>query len=129
LKRLAGWGDHNEFAMCMFALGGAVDAACSADQDVRSGADEGRQRQPVGLAVLAVSARLVRDQLIPWKSATPRKRNIIAWRRPFRYWALKSPTPICLWRQPKVRCNLENSAPTGLPNPLKNRAEVARRRE
>ena len=53
--------------MCMFALGGAVDAACSADQDVRSGADEARQRQPSGLAVLAVSARLVRDQLIPAK--------------------------------------------------------------
>jgi hypothetical protein len=68
LKRLAGWGDHNEFAVCLFALGGAVDAACSADQNVRSGADEGRQRQPVGLAVLAVSARLVRDKLIPGKA-------------------------------------------------------------
>jgi hypothetical protein len=81
----------------MFAPGGAIDAACAAHPDDRSRTAEDRQRQSSGLAVFAVSARLVRDELIGLrsktlrKSATPRKRNIIAWRRPFRYWALKSP--------------------------------------
>jgi len=48
----------------MFALGGAVDAACSTHQDVDSGAAEACQRQPDGLAVRAVSARLARLELI-----------------------------------------------------------------
>jgi len=47
----------------MFALGGAVDAACSTHQDCGSGTAEARQRQPDGLAVRAVSARLARLQL------------------------------------------------------------------
>jgi len=61
----------------------------------------------------------------PRNSATPLKRNIIAWRRPFRHWALKSPMPICLWRQPKVRSNLRILRRAGRRNALKNRAEVA----
>jgi hypothetical protein len=53
---------------------------------------EGRQRQLSGLAADPVPGGLVRLELkSPSKSATPRKRNIIAWRRRFRYWALKSP--------------------------------------
>src|SRR6187402_810495 len=67
-KDLLGWGNHNEFAVCMSALGGAIDAACAARPDVRSGAAEGRQRQPDGLAAPAVSARLVRRELIPGKA-------------------------------------------------------------
>src|SRR4051794_14788516 len=81
-KVLPAGGDHNEFAMCMFAPGGAIDAACAAHPDGHSRTAEGRQRQSSGLAVFAVSARLVRDELIELrsktlrKSATPRKRNI-----------------------------------------------------
>ena len=52
------------------------------------------------------------------KSATPRKRSIIAWRRPFRHWALKSPTPICLSRRPKVRRSPVILRPLSLPNSL-----------
>jgi hypothetical protein len=48
----------------MFAPGGAVDAARSTHQDVGSGAAEARQRQPDGLAIRAVSARLARIELI-----------------------------------------------------------------
>ncbi|WFU21324.1 hypothetical protein QA649_24780 [Bradyrhizobium sp. CB1717] len=92
----------------MSAPGGAIDAACPAAPDIGSGAAQARQRQSDGLAIRAVSARLARVELIALglKSATPRKRNIIAWRRPFRHWALKSPTLICLWRQAKGSMNL-----------------------
>jgi hypothetical protein len=48
----------------MFAPGGAIDAACATRPAVHSRTAEGRQRQPAGLAVFAVSARLVRDELI-----------------------------------------------------------------
>jgi hypothetical protein len=48
----------------MSALGGAIDAACPGRQDVGSRTAKGRQRQPDGLAVRAVSARLARLELI-----------------------------------------------------------------
>ena len=50
--------------MCMSALGGALDAVRSAYQDLRPGIAEGRERQPDGLAVHTISARLVRLELI-----------------------------------------------------------------
>ncbi|UPK40071.1 hypothetical protein IVB18_24290 [Bradyrhizobium sp. 186] len=64
---LTGWGDYNEFAVCLSALGGAIDAACCGRQDVRRGAAESLERQPDGLAVRTVSVRLVRIELIPEK--------------------------------------------------------------
>jgi len=53
----------------MSAPGIALDAGCPAPQDFRFGTAQARQRQPSGLAVSAVSARLVRDEL------TAKKRN------------------------------------------------------
>jgi hypothetical protein len=47
----------------MFALGGAIDAACSTHQDGGSGAAQARQRQPEGVAVRAVSSGLARIEL------------------------------------------------------------------
>ncbi|WP_177243407.1 hypothetical protein [Bradyrhizobium sp. Gha] len=64
LKRLAGRGNHNEFAVRISALGGALNAACSGRHDVRSGAGQSRERQSVGVAVSTVSTRLVRIELI-----------------------------------------------------------------
>jgi hypothetical protein len=58
-----GWGDHDEFAMCMPAPGAAIDAASAVREDAGARAAEGRQRQSIGLAVPAVSARLVRHEL------------------------------------------------------------------
>ena len=49
-------------------FGGAIDAACSTYQDVRPAAPQGGQRQPDGLAVPAVSVRLVRDELMVGKA-------------------------------------------------------------
>jgi len=48
----------------MSALGGEIDAARPGRQDVSSWAAKGRQRQPDGLAVRAVSVRLARVELI-----------------------------------------------------------------
>jgi hypothetical protein len=48
----------------MYAPGGAIDAACSDRQDIRSRTTEGLERQPDDLAVPAVSARLARVELI-----------------------------------------------------------------
>ena len=63
--------------MCMLAPGGALDAACAADPDGHSRTAEGRQRQSAGVAVSAVSARLVRDELIAGASRKKalKKRN------------------------------------------------------
>jgi hypothetical protein len=59
----------------MFAIGGAFDAVRAAHPDVHSRTAEGRQRQPTGLAVFALSARLVRDELIEHRSKTFRKKR------------------------------------------------------
>ena len=61
---LTGGGDHDEFAVCMSALGSAIDAACSGCHDIRSGALASRERQSAGLAVRAISTRLVRVELM-----------------------------------------------------------------
>ena len=61
-----GGGHHDEFAMCMSALGAAIDAAYSAREDAGARAAEGRQRQSAGLAVRPVSRRLVCILLI-WR--------------------------------------------------------------
>ncbi|MGX1322616.1 hypothetical protein AB7M17_006069 [Bradyrhizobium sp. USDA 377] len=61
---LLAWVDRNELAVCMFAPGGAIGAACPIAPDVGSGAAQARQRQSDGLAFRAVSARLARVELI-----------------------------------------------------------------
>jgi hypothetical protein len=61
---LSGWGDRNEFEVCLSAPGGTIESACPTAPDVGSGAAKTRQRQPDGLAVRAVSARLARLELI-----------------------------------------------------------------
>ncbi|MCK1707615.1 MULTISPECIES: hypothetical protein [unclassified Bradyrhizobium] len=71
LKNAYWLGDHNEFAVCLSAVGGAIDAACSGRENFRSRTTESLERQPWDLAVPAVSARLVRDELI----ARSEKRN------------------------------------------------------
>ncbi|MGL3109685.1 hypothetical protein [Bradyrhizobium sp. BR 1432] len=63
-KELTGQDDHNEFAMCMSALGAAIDNACPNRKDTIPAAAEGRQRQPDSLAVRAVSGRLARLELM-----------------------------------------------------------------
>ena len=63
-----GGGHHDEFAMRMSAPGAAFNAACSAREDAGARAAEGRQRQSAGLAVRAVSVRLVRDELMVGKA-------------------------------------------------------------
>jgi len=108
----------------MATLGGAIDAACSTHQDVRSAAPHGSQRQSDGLAVPAVSVRLVRNELILQKrNAAQAEYHRLA--ASVRYWALKSPILIGLRRQPKVRSALAILRQSAGHNPLKYRAEVA----
>ncbi|MBR0845169.1 hypothetical protein JQ607_33675 [Bradyrhizobium liaoningense] len=57
--------------MYLPAPGASIDAACAAREDPGPGSTESGQRQPDDLAVRAVSARLVRVELI----APPEKRN------------------------------------------------------
>ncbi|MBR1132514.1 hypothetical protein [Bradyrhizobium iriomotense] len=123
------WGDRNELAVCMFAPGGATGAACPIAPDFGSGAAQARQRQPDDLAVRAVSARLARVELIALgpKSATPRKRNIIAWRRPFRPLGAEIPnTDMSVATSQRFDESLAILRPVALANTLKNRAEVVR---
>lgn len=80
-EALTGWDAHHEPALCTAAPRGAIDDGDFPRQDVGSGRAEIGERQFAGLALRAVSVRLVRVELTT-KSATPHERSIIARRRP-----------------------------------------------
>ncbi|WP_431203106.1 hypothetical protein ACQ86E_30440 [Bradyrhizobium betae] len=98
----------------MAKLGGAIDAASSAHQDVRPAAPQGSQRQPDRLAVPAVSVRLVRNELIPGKrNAAQAEYHRLA--ASVRYWALKSPNTDWSTATAKGSIGFGNFAPLRWP--------------